>query len=322
MGSFEEAHYYIKDMMETTILNSIKFINSRDKNMKLIISGGDVLTRYFEGPSIFLTHDFDIKLTVNKHIDLDQVDKEIIYDYQAEIAKIFKNNLNNFYVKNQDVIDNKLGKSYNSRLVQNTNNPFKAVKVNKSHTRIVYTLTRLNTLKEEKEEEDDEIIDLWVALPETIRFPYYTFLGEDPILSLDGSDYYMPSIEIEGVLIAGLGYVLWDTQRMIKYSMDLERKGKSNKLQRYIGKQKAIYNDLNHPLKRMSCIPFKKFVEDCAKKESVCSIDGKQFYDVESALEYAMGQGYLSREHISEIEKGKYSLPYVCAYIDKIKDRV
>lgn len=315
MEDFERAHYYMKEMMETTVLNTLKFINSRDKNMKFVITGGDVLARYFDGPTIFLTHDYDIKLTVNKRVDLDEIDKEIIYDYQAENARIFEKNLNNFYIKNRFVIDNKLKKSYNVVIDRKNQGPFEVFKANDSLTNIVYTLISLNT----NEKEEDTLIDLWIALPETLKHPYYTWLGEDPILSLDGSDYYIPTLEVNGVLITGLGYMLWDTQRMIEYSAELKRKGKPNKLQRYIDKQKAIYNDLNNPIKRLSCIPFKKFVKDCNEKEIICTIDGERFYNKEEVLEYAKNMGYLSKEHISEIKNGNYSLSYICRYIQKLR---
>lgn len=314
MGGFEQAHYYIKDVMETVVLNTVKYINGMDKNMKLVISGGDVLTRYFDGPSIFMTHDYDIKLVVDASVDLEKVDKNVIYVYHTEIVDIFTRNLNRFYTNNKSTIDNTLLNKYGLKFIPG-DKPFRNIRANKSLRNVVYTLN------DGKRKVQDELIDIWIALPETLKFDYYTFIDSDPILSLDaGSKYYIPTIEVEGFLIAGLGFVLWDTQRMIEYSKRKEAQGLPNKLQRYMNKQKAIYNDLNHPLKRMSCLPFEDFVRKCMETSKICTLDGQKFEDVAKLLVYAQERKYLSKNHIKEIERGKYSLAYVCEYIKRLKE--
>lgn len=320
MAKFDEAHYFVKDTMEIPIFNVIKKMNASDKYLKLIISGGDVLSRYFDGPSIFLTHDFDIKLTADKKVVLSEANKQVMYDYNQEIGEKMEDGLNDSYLKNKQSIDDILAQNFGVKMGKkgDTGKYFNAIRVRETggHIPIRYQLRTLD----DKERLVDEIIDLWVALPESLTFPYNTFLGGDPILSLDSSRYYIPATELEGLLFAGLGYMLWDTQRMVDYSKDLEAKGKRNKLQRYINKQKAIYNDLNHPLKRLACLPFEDYIKRCDRKLKSCTVDGQQFESVRQVLSYAQKQGYLSPSQVSEIRKGKYTLPYLCVYINKVKE--
>ncbi len=319
MANFDGAHFFVKDMMEIPIFNVIKQLNDSDAYLKLIISGGDVLNRYFMGPQIFFTHDFDIKLTANQEVVLTDSNVDAMYKYAVEVSEAMEDTLNNFYLKNKQRIDNLLAKNYKVKMSKKryTGKYFNALRVEgRAHIPI---RSQLRTL-DDKEQDVDEIIDLWVALPDTLTFPYNTFLGGDPKLSLDGSKYFIPTIEMEGMLIAGLGYMLWDTQRMIDYSADLERKGKVNKLQRYIDKQKAMYNDLNHPLKRLSCLPFEDYIKHCDKKIKKCSIGNRHFKTVEQALSFAQNEGYLSSSQAKEIRDGKYTLSYICVYINKLKE--
>jgi len=319
MADFDGAYFFVKDTMEVPIFNMIKKMNDSDAYLKLIISGGDVLNRYFIGPQIFFTRDFDIKLTADRRVELTESNKKIMYDYNNEVSKTFENTLNTFYLKNKQHMDDVLSKNYGLKMGKNreTGKYFNLFQPVKGGTNISISY-QLRTL-DDKEWDVDHIIDFWVALPETLTFPYNTFLGGDPILSLDGSNYYIPTIEMEGLLIAGLGYMIWDTQRMIDYSIDLERKGKKNKLQRYIDKQKGIYNDLNHPLKRLSCIPFKDYIKQCNRESKSCSVDNQQFRTIEEVLSFAQGKGYLSSSQVEEIRKGTYSLSYLCAYINKLR---
>jgi len=320
MAAFDEAHYYVKDLMEIPVFNVVKEMNASDAYLKLIISGGDVLNRYFDGPSIFLTHDFDLKLTADKKVVFNDKNIQVMRDYNRDISIELEDRLNEFYEKNKKAVDSVLEEKYGVKMgiKSDTGKYFNAAQTYKDgrHFAIRYQLRSLD----DQESVLDEIVDLYMVLPEHITFPYNTFLGGDPMLSLDGSKYYIPATEMEGLLIAGLGFMLWDTQRMLEYSMDLEAQGKKNKLQRYIDKQKAIYNDLNHPLKRLACLPLEDYIKHCDRKSKSCTVDGRQFNSIRPLLTYAQRKGYLSKSQVSEIRKGKYSLSYLCVYINKIKE--
>jgi len=320
MADFDEAHYYVKDLMEIPVFNVVKEMNASDAYLKLIISGGDVLNRYFDGPSVFLTHDFDLKLAADKRVVFNDKNIQVMRDYNRDISVELEDRLNDYYQKNKEAIDDILEEKYGVKMgkKRDTGKYFNAIQTYEDgrHFAIRYQLRSLD----DQERVVDEIVDLYMVLPEYLQFPYNTFLDGDPMLSLDGSKYYIPATEMEGLLIAGLGFMLWDTQRMVDFSMYLEAKGKKNKLQRYINKQKAIYNDLNHPLKRLACLPLEDYIKRCDRKSKNCTVDGQQFNSIREVLTHAQRKGYLSRSQASEIRKGKYSLAYLCVYINKIKE--
>ena len=118
MADFDGAHYFMKDSMEIAIFNGIKEMNASDAYLKMIISGGDVLNRYFIGPQIFLTHDFDIKLTADKRVDLTRENVRAMYKYAEEIAQTFERTLNEFYLQNKQRMDAVLARRYGVKMAK------------------------------------------------------------------------------------------------------------------------------------------------------------------------------------------------------------
>jgi hypothetical protein len=302
--------------MEPPVLNVIKRMNATDEYLKLILSGGDVLNYYFDGPQIFKTHDFDIKLSADKRVVLNQRNIETIQTYASEVAEEFEKAMSDYYRANQEFLDGQLRKLFGVQIARHrgSNERFKTFKRNDALHTIRYRLRNPEGTKEDV----DDLLDVYVALPETTNFSFDTWIGGDELLSLDNNRFFVPTIEVEGILITGLGFMLWDTQRMIEYSREQEKKGKPNKLQRYIDKQRAMYNDLNHPLKRLKCLPFESYVKSCSKKFSRCRILNQRFNSVSEALDYSLRQDLISPEQRKILLQGNYSLAFICDHINRL----
>ena len=120
---------------------------------------------------------------------------------------------------------------------------------------------------------------------------------------------------INGIPYAGLGYIIWDTYRMVANSIKLGL----SKQQRYIEKRDAILHALNNPVRNLSCESMKDFVKVCEKKFDTCVIKGKKFYSKMEVLKYGLVEGLipLDLEIINQI-RSNYDLNSICEIIKTI----
>ena len=173
-------------------------------------------------------------------------------------------------------------------------------------------------MKQGTKSRTNSICDVYVVDPAVLQEHYLTFTGlpgSNPILSENSSDYYIPFQVINGVPYAGMGYIIWDSIRMVN---DSKVRGLS-KYPRYVAKRDAIINALNKPIGDLSCNAMKKFMLDCEKKYNVCVIDGKKYETVNSLIRYGVNEGLLpaSSKIIKEI-KASYDINYLCESLKRM----
>jgi len=230
-------------------------------------------------------------------------------------ARYINLKLNN-YIQKLDII-NIIRNKYNIELLLNDNNIFSApVTSPKSLLNVI-----VFSLKEGIITRTSSIIDIFVADPRELskNFNYYQFTGiagSNPILS-EGNEgkYYIPYKMINGIPYAGLGFVMWDTYRMVDYS----RERGLPKYNRYVEKKDAILNALNNLTTKVSCNALKDYMLNCENNYKVCMIGDKKFNNVDMLIQYGIEESLIPSDEkfIKELRKS-YDIDYLCNYFKRL----
>ena len=315
MADYDGAHYFVKDWMEPVVLKLIKQVNRLNDDGALIISGGDVLSTIFTGPQIFLTHDFDIKaaLKTSKPANAENIAK--LYAFADNFSKLAAKSLNERYRRTRKDLDRILASKHKVKITVEKGNYF--VYDRPVEDWALFTVKyRLDDLTGESWNVDP-IMDVFASTPETINMSvkgrYQTFVGGEPKLSGEHLEYFIPTQDINGVLYAGMGYMLWDTEEMIKISKQLEKERGKSKLQRYEEKRLAILDDLNHPESRLNCRFMQQYVKYCERELETCKVPAWNVRNQAEAQEKLESLGLINKtlaEALGEV--------YVCDYAKKM----
>lgn len=318
MANYDGAHYFVKDWMEPKILELIKRTNAQNKDGALVISGGDVLSTIFSGPQVFLTHDFDIKAVLKTEVPYNETNTKNLYDFAEGFAMWTAKELSKRYKRTRTDLDKILAEKYGVKVAMHPGNPDYFSFYRPAPDWSLFTVSyRLESLSGDSWNLD-QIMDVFAATPETINSSiegrYQVFIGGEPRLSTEKTEYYIPTRNVDGVLYAGMGYMLWDTEEMIRISKNMEKeKPGSSKLSRYEDKRLAILDDLNHPEKRLNCRFMREYIKFCERELDDCSIPAwnvKNQADARSKLEKL---GLID----SKLESSLGS-EYVCDYAKRI----
>lgn len=318
MADYDGAHYFVKDWMEPEVLRLIKRVNNQNEQGAMIIAGGDVLNTIFTGPQIFLTHDFDIKAALKTSIPLTEENITKLYAFGEGFAKLAAANLTRRYERTRRDLDPILRDKYRVKFaIQPGKSSYFSFHKPVEDWALFTVSYRLEDLNGESSNLDP-IMDVFAATPETIDSQlsgrYQMFIGGEPKLSTERSEYYIPTQDVNGVPYAGLGFMLWDTELMIEISKQKEReKPGSSKLQRYEDKRLAILDDLNHPEKRLNCRFMRDYVKFCERKLDSCEIPEWNVRNQAEARDKLERLGLMNKE--LELSLGE---EYVCDYAKKI----
>ncbi len=313
---FDQAEIYIKEVLAMPIEIAIKDINKElitDRivpGVKLVVTGGQAIQTYFPNSPELRTHDYDLKLIAPDNIPYTPRIKRRMLLLGKAIVRYIANKLND-YAKQTNLIQTVRNK-YNLTLRSNLSNG--NIFNSSSRLRLAYLNTVKFRLSNPTKIRTNAIVDVYVVNPREI-YHYETFIGGNKILSEGSGNYYIPHENINGIPYAGMGYILWDTLRMIDYAY----KHKLAKYQRYVDKKDAMLNALNQPKDKLSCNSMKGFVLNCEDKYYDCTIRGTRYRTVNSLLRFAITEGLIppDRSIVNKIRE-TYDLNYLCSVVKKV----
>lgn len=322
-SNLDNAELVVKDALLVPTNIGIKEINqeldlySDVPGLKVFVSGGQVLEEYFPGVPTLRTHDFDLKVVAPTNVKVTPTVFKKMNEYGELIA-------NNLLQRSEDYIQGilpqvqqKIKQEYGVNLLTNRlGKVFELV-----HPRGSTLWTVMFRLSDDVTERKVPLTDVYVVDPKIIdHYRRWTELpGSDPILSESAGDYYIPYDLKHGVPYAKLGYIIWDTIRMIE---DSKKRGLP-KLQRYINKRNAILNALNMPNQKLSCDAMKDYVKHCELElsKTSCTVKGKTFPDIDSLILFAVDEGLIpaDKRYISRI-KDNFDFTYICDKVQSYLD--
>lgn len=318
-SNFESAEIYIKELLSVPIDLAIKEINKQlyvDRvipGLKLIVSGGQAIQEYFPNSKQLRTHDYDLKLVTPKTVKITSSVIKRMKILSKGIIRYFDIYLNDYISTILEKVKQDIKDKYGLMLLDKDGKVFTSAE----NLRNDYLNILTFKLRDTQKIRSNSLIDVYTVNPKEISEHYYTFTGLDgsnPILSEDAGDYYIPLRYINGIPYAGMGYVLWDTLRMV----DNSRENKSLKYSRYVAKRDAIIQALNDPEAKLSCDAMKKYVAECESK-STCVLDGKRYETVNSLLVYAINEGLMPMDRsVIQHVKTNYDLDTFCSSIKRI----
>jgi hypothetical protein len=319
---FEQAEVYIKELLAVPIEMAVREVNKQLVNDRvvpgliLMVTGGQAIQNYFPNSLPLRTHDYDLKLISPSATKYTQVVRDRMLLISKGIARYIQLALNN-YVKGLGIdLKKEIKDRFDVELVLDGNNDMFNVPENLERT--LLTIITLK-LKQKLTIRTNSIVDIFVSDPEVLSVHYKEFTGLDgsnPVLS-EGNlgKYYIPYKLINGVPYAGMGYLIWDTYRMVEES---RVKGLS-KYSRYFQKRDAILNALNNPLTKVSCHAMKDYMLNCEQKYKVCVINDKKFKTADALIQFGISEGVLPAdvEFIKNLRK-TYDIDYLCESIRRM----
>jgi hypothetical protein len=317
---FEQAEIYIKELMAMPIELAVRDINQQLKNDRevpgliLMVTGGQAIQTYFPNSPQLRTHDFDLKLIAPKQTVYTPAVRSRMTLLAKGIARYIELALNK-YVKSLPLdISQDLMSRFGLELVLNDEgNMFSA----STNLRIDLLNIVTFTLRDSIKRRTNSISDIYVVDPSEIDH-YLTFTGlsgSNELLSEEGGDYYIPYRTINEVPFAGMGYIIWDTLRMVD---DSKAKG-LKKYPRYVEKRDAIFNALNRPDSKLSCNAMKDYMLNCEKAYQECRIKSRIFTKADDLIRYGITEGILPPDSlfINRIRR-TYDVNYLCESLKRI----
>ncbi len=321
---FEQAEIYIKELLAMPIELAIKDINTQIQNdrivpgLKLLVTGGQAIQTYFPNSQPLRTHDFDLKVVAPAAIDYVPTIRARMTLLAKGIARYLELALNK-YVKDLDInLKDEIKDRYGLELLLDENNDIFTASAN-----LRTDLLNIVTFKLRDpgvKIRTNSIADVYVVDPEEIaqHFNYWEFTGlkdSNEILSEDAGNYYIPFKVINGVPYAGMGYIIWDTYRMIK---DSKERGLP-KYFRYVQKRDAILNALNNPTTKVSCNALKDYMLNCEQQYRSCVINDQKFKTTDALIRYGVSEGVIPTDtaFIERIRK-TYDINYLCESLKRI----
>ena len=323
MDKFEPAENYIKELLSVPIEIAVKNINQRLRKdpiipgLILLVTGGQAIQTYFPNSQPLRTHDFDLKLIAPASINYTPAIRARMELLAKSIAKYIELVLNKYVGALNLDIKKEIKNKYNVDLLSKENGDIFTAATN-PNTNLLNTVTF--KLRDSRSTRRNAIVDVYVVDPEEIskHFNYWEFTGlkeSNEILSENAGKYYIPFKVVNGIPYAGMGYIIWDTYRMVESSL---KKG-LRKYPRYVRKRDAIINALNNPTTKMSCNALKDYMINCAKQYNTCVINGKTLKTVNTLILYGIAEGVFpaSPRFISRLKK-MYDINYLCESLKRI----
>lgn len=280
------------------------------------MTGGQAIQTYFPNSPQLRTHDFDLKIIAPKQLVYGPKTRARMVLLAKGIAKYIEIALNK-HVKSLGIdLKKEIKDKFGLDLVLDENNDMFNASTN-LRTDLLNIVTF--KLKDSRKIRTNSIADVYVVDPSEIAH-YPTFTGgsdSNKILSEDGGDYYIPFKVINGVPYAGMGYIIWDTYRMVRDSFE---RGLP-KYPRYVEKRDAIINALNNPNAKMSCNAMKNYMLQCEEQYKSCLINEQKFKTVSSLIKYGVAEGIIpaDKNFIDRIRQS-YDVNYLCESLKRIME--
>lgn len=318
--NFDQAEMYLKEILSIPVELAIKGLNKileKDRivpGLKIIVTGGQAIQSYFPNSPELRTHDFDLKLVAPKNITITPTVKNRMLLLGRGITRYLDVVLNNYTAKILPKIKKEIRSKYGLKLLDKNRKIFTSTTNLRNNQLNILTFK----LTDGRKIRTNSMIDVYVVDPVEIQKHYKTFTGlegSNPILSQDAGNYYIPLKYINGIPYAGMGYIVWDTYRMIAESLE---KGLV-KYPRYVEKRDAILHALNNPRTKISCDALKDYVATCEKKYGDCRIKGKRYRTVAEILKYGIREGLIAFDPATLRRiMSNYDLNYVCESVKRM----
>jgi len=305
------ANIRYKEILTPAVMNYINFVNdtmkmSKDEpgfvgliqHLKLIIGGGAAFNYYIksvEKTNILTTHDFDLRL----YLDIPPSTNPLFGKEAAkienwmtqickEIGKSFANFLND-YVKTTNI----------KQQLKNEN-------IDITNFRMVdhgFLTTIEYLIRKTDDDFNDSLIDIVphvkskaihydkLEIDKKLNFKQYEERDSFNVMSRQG--FFKSSIVYTktkyGIYYVSLGFLVWDTVRMINYIIDSKLGGHKKrpvilKFERYLYKYKILLSALSRPELYLSCEAVDKFINKCSKIKQVCEINNQKVESKEELI--------------------------------------
>lgn len=300
LNSSTKDQIKFKEQLSLAVLKYISFVNKKlaesnfengldqyTKYLKLIIGGGAAFRYYIKRTPktiVLETHDYDLRLFLDMKPSKSPLFKEgkekieeWMLDISSAIAIAFTDFLN-LYVKESKVKFNPVFKTVHHGFL----------------TTIEYKLNG----------ENDSIIDIVPHIPSHALFYGPLDIKKDQLLEdfkkadftgiVSRQGFFKSSLiynkDSLGIYYVTLGYIVWDTVRMINYIIDSK---KFQKFERYLTKYKVLLSALSRPELYMKCESSKKFINSCNKTVQFCNIAGQKLSTKEELIQYGIDKKIL-----------------------------
>jgi len=304
------ANIIYKELITPAIMNFIIYSNNQFqtaqdnsgfngliKHLKLVISGGAAFDYYIKRTGktdVINTHDFDLRLYLDippsksplfsKNRQNSRRVEEWMLKICKELGNLFTEFLNNYVASSNivQVLDNR-----NIEISQFIAGDRGFL------TTIEYKIKDWGTGEDELL---DSIVDIVPHVPsKAIHYGPLTSNKEQNFANYNEADFsgvtsrhgfFKSSLVYSkteyGVYYVSLGFLVWDTVRMINYIIDAKYFGtKRNvdptiKFERYLEKYKVLLSALSRPELYLRCEAFSKFIGKCNRVKKICQVDGEK----------------------------------------------
>lgn len=275
-------------------------INKYTRRLKLLIGGGAAFNYYIKRnkktQGILDTHDFDLRLFLDIKPSLNPLftdEQSAVEEWMIDITDAIATSFTNFLNEYMDDID--LTKKFPTLTT-------------------FYMKDRgfLKTIEYDIEGENDSLIDIVAHIPRIAShygilntnkdklFEEYKEIDWTGVASRSG--FFKSSLiytrDAYGIYYVSLGYLVWDTVRMLNYIIDSVGQSsidKTVKFSRYLNKYKILLAAFSRPEMYLSCKANKKFIDVCQKTRQVCSIDGKKIINKSTLIDFGIKKGILPK---------------------------
>lgn len=305
LASQESPNIKYKEILSPAIFKFIAFVNknlseiAETKHLKLLISGGAAFSHYIKRTKkteILATHDFDLRL----FLDIPPSKNPIFGDKREETEKWMLD------------ISSAIATSFSSFL----NEYISQIKISRRFPTATQfrTVDRgfLSTIEYEINGETDSLIDIVPHIPSKAihygaleidkekLFEQYKDIDFSGVASRQG--FFKSSLIYVkndfGIYYVSLGYLVWDTVRMLNYIIDsvgYSKYDKTVKFERYLKKYKILLAALSRPEMYMTCKSGKKYIDTCQRTKQVCKVDGVGYKTKKSLVQVGIEKGILPK---------------------------
>lgn len=264
-------------------------LNKLVRHLKLIIGGGAAFDYYIKHTTktdVLNTHDFDMRLFLDippskspLFTDQQKNVEEWMLGITKELGGLFADYLNKY------VSDSNIEKVLNSKNIFISE--FKQVEHG-------FLTTVEYKLEFDGQVYLDSMVDIVPHIPSKAihygpleldkdkNFQNYNKKDFSGVSSRNG--FFQSSIVYNkneyGIYYASLGFLIWDTVRMLNYIIDAKYGGTNRpnvdptvKFERYLEKYKVLLSSLSRPELYLNCEAFSRFIGKCNKLKKVCLVD-------------------------------------------------
>lgn len=314
---------YLKPWLWNVLAAYNRTLEQEGNRYRIIVAGGEALSRFFSGLKPIYTHDIDLRVALNYAMARKEPHPYHESNFRAlqavseSLTRTLTRTLNEA-VRQIPLVS--LEKKYHCMLVGQRKAPFAMERLAsiREGDYLLRTITYSYRAKDGKVYKSSLVDVLIPGVSVDPKYPlkvaqYAQFLPEftgQPILSsTNRSGYPIPYVDVGGVSYARLGYVVLDAIVMYTIARDPTDRA-HKKLARYQDKYQAVIAALNAPSAHLSCLPMKEFVDECRGKLRKC-------HDASTA-ELARRASSLDVQPTPELlAMDKYAL---CDYLDGLEE--